>query len=383
MKEALPVNKEILKWARETIGMDIAEVARRVKKPAEIIKEWEDGISSPTYPMLENLAYNVYRRPVAVFFFPAVPEEKNTNADFRTLPGEVVDTMPPGIIKIYRKAKTYQLNLAELYENRKPVEKSLLDIFKMDSLTNVDQLAQDIRAFLGIDMVKLDVCKTDDDALKLWRDALAHKGIFIFKDAFFNNEFSGLCVYDAVYPVIFLNNIMPKTRQIFTIFHELGHLLLNSGGIDAPSENFNRRLTGDYSRIEQKCNNFAGELIFPKSFFAALGVPFSEDAVIELANIYKVSREVVLRKYLDTGQIDFSAYTGLTDKWAFEYFKRRKSKPGGNPYLTKKAYLGETYITLAFSHYYEGKTSIEGLADYFGMAVKNISTFEGYTLGQV
>lgn len=58
---------------------------------------------------------------------------------------------------------------------------------------------------------------------------------------------------------------MPKSRQIFTIFHELAHLLYRTGGIDVRSETFFRQLKGDYSRIEVKCNRFAGEFLLPES----------------------------------------------------------------------------------------------------------------------
>ncbi|GHV73614.1 DNA-binding protein [Spirochaetia bacterium] len=383
MSEVLPVNNEILKWARETIGLSEDDVATRIKKTVEVIKEWESGIAAPSYSVLEKLAYEVYKRPVAVFFFPSVPEEQNTRAEFRTLPGEIVDAMPSSIIKMYRKAKVFQLNLAELYNNKKPVMEPLLDKFKLDYRINVKNFAAEIRDFLGIDLAQQRIWNSADTGIKVWRDAFFQKGIFVFKEAFLNDEYSGLCVYSQDYPAILINNSMPKTRQIFTMFHELGHLLFNSGGVDLPAETFAERLSGNYLRLEQKCNEFAGELLFPEHEFLSLGMSFSEDAVIELANRYKVSREVVLRKYLNTRQIDVGVYKRFTDTWSREFFAERSSKKadGGNPYLTRKAYLGEAYINLVFGRYFQGQFSAEHLAGYLGVKVKNLSTFEGYALG--
>jgi Zn-dependent peptidase ImmA (M78 family) len=385
MSEPLPVNNEILKWARETIGLSEEDAAARIKKTVEVIKEWESGLTAPSYSVLEKLAYEVYKRPVAVFFFPAVPEEQNTRAEFRTLPKEIVDTMPSSIIKMYRKAKTFQLNLAELYKNKRPVSNSLLDQCKLDYRSNVKNLAAEIRGLLGIDLAQQRVWNSADIAIKVWRDAFFQKGIFVFKEAFFNDEYSGLCVYNQDYPAILINNTMPKTRQIFTMFHELGHLLFNSGGVDLPAETFAERLSGDYLRLEQKCNEFAGELLFPEHEFLSLGMSFSEDTVIELAKLYKVSREVVLRKYLNTRQIDTGMYKQFTDKWSREFFSQRSSKKadGGNAYLTRKAYLGEAYIDLAFGRYFQGQISMEHLAGYLGVKVKNLSTFEGYALATI
>lgn len=45
-------------------------------------------------------------------------------------------------------------------------------------------------------------------------------------------------IYDKVFPLIIVNNSMAKTRQIFTLFHELGHLLFETSGIDKLKDDF-------------------------------------------------------------------------------------------------------------------------------------------------
>ncbi len=71
-----------------------------------------------------------------------------------------------------------------------------------------------------------------DEALKEWRQAIYRVGIFVFKDAFREERFSGFSLYDDVFPIIYVNNSAAKPRQIFTLFHELGHLLFHTSGID-------------------------------------------------------------------------------------------------------------------------------------------------------
>ena len=109
-----------------SLGLNLEEVAGRLKKSEETIVAWEDGSESPTYTQLEYLAYNVYKRPVAVFFFPEVPEEDTPKADFRILPESVIEDLPSELIKMYRKANVYQINLRELYDNEPPSESSIL-----------------------------------------------------------------------------------------------------------------------------------------------------------------------------------------------------------------------------------------------------------------
>jgi Zn-dependent peptidase ImmA (M78 family) len=387
MTQAIPVNIEILKWARETSGLSIADVARKLGQSSNIIESWEQGSLYPTYPQLENLAYNVYKRPVAVFFFPVIPKESSPRAEFRTLPSEVVDTMPPEIIKVYRKAKVYQLNLEELNSNRNKTNPNLLDNFELATTSNVEIIAKKIRDFLKIDIQTQTSWKKLDEAFKAWRSALISCGIYLFKDAFRNDLYSGLSLYDENYPIILINNSMSPARQIFTIFHELGHLLFKAGGVDVLAESFYNRFQSDYYSIEQKCNEFAGEFLLPLTEFSSYNFTFNEGTLNHLADIFKVSREVVLRKYLNSGLITHEVYNLYTAKWLEEYLKSRKgksdTKSGGDYYNTKMSYLGRWYINLAFSHYYQGRFGIETLAGYLGEKVGNVPTFEEYALKQL
>lgn len=69
------VQPDIFRWARQTIGLSVADVAQALKRPIDEIKAWESGQSAPIYSQLEKLAYQVYKRPLAVFFLPAPPDE--------------------------------------------------------------------------------------------------------------------------------------------------------------------------------------------------------------------------------------------------------------------------------------------------------------------
>ena len=73
-----PVNPQVLKWARESSNLSIDEVTIKLKKSTDIIEAWENGADSPSYAQLEKLAYDVYKRPIAVFFFPKPPKEDDT-----------------------------------------------------------------------------------------------------------------------------------------------------------------------------------------------------------------------------------------------------------------------------------------------------------------
>ncbi|MGK7889424.1 MAG: multiprotein-bridging factor 1 family protein [Leptolyngbyaceae cyanobacterium] len=67
------IQPKILVWARETAGYSLEEVAQKLKRDLADIADWETGKSAPTYAQLEKLAYELYKCPLAIFFFPEPP----------------------------------------------------------------------------------------------------------------------------------------------------------------------------------------------------------------------------------------------------------------------------------------------------------------------
>lgn len=382
MKEKLPVNAEILKWARTSLGMSREDAAQKLGTKIEAIRAWESGTDSPTYPQLERLAHGIYKRPVAVFFFPSIPEEESPRTEFRTLPDTVIDELPSGIIKLYRKAKLFQLNLEELYESEKPVSASLLDAFDLRDARSFDTVIIDLRKMLGISIEEQASWRSTEIAVKKWREAFEANGVFVFKDGFRNDDYSGFCLYDGKYPIVFINNSMPDSRQVFTLFHELGHLLHHSGGIDFRSGEAVRSFAGYYRKIEATCNRFANEFLVPEEMFDQFEPKLSEAHFSELANYFSVSREVILRKYLDRGLVEETLYDEMTAKWNAQAKKKREESEGhGNYYYNVKTYLGATYVDLVYRRYYQSKITADAAAEYLNVKAKNLSTFEHVVMG--
>lgn len=376
MAEKLPINPDVLKWARTSLGLSPEAVAKRLgaKFKAETLEDWERGGSSPTYPQLERLAHNIYNRPVAVFFFPVVPEEESPKTEFRTLPDTVIDELPAEIIKLYRKAKYFQLNLEELYEGEKPVAKSLLDVFELNEQSQITSITKEIRNILNISIEEQARWQSTETAFKKWREALEANGIFIFKDGFRNDDYSGFCLYHPRYPVIFANNSMPDSRQTFTLFHELAHLLYRSGGIDFRSREAVRSFKGYYFYVEAACNRFANEFLVPPDIFDKFKPSKSEVHFQELAEYFSVSREVILRNYLERGIVDQNYYQEMVEKWTAQL--KKKGRGGGNYYYNQKAYLGERYINLVYAKYYQNRITIDSVAEYLNIKAKNLPIFE-------
>ena len=111
--------------------------------------------------------------------------------------------------------------------------------------------------YLGIDIEEQTRWNDPKKAFSRWREVIEASGIFVFKDAFRNYTISGFCLYDEKFPLIYVNNSMSDTRQIFTLFHEIAHLLYLTGGIDYIDDYYLEDIEGDKKNIEIFCNAFA------------------------------------------------------------------------------------------------------------------------------
>jgi len=379
MSEQIPVNPKVLKWARETAGLEVDEVVKKIKRKrvtAETVLSWECGDSSPTYAQLERLAYEIYKRPLALFFFPSPPREDTPKQSFRTLPDYEICRLPARARFLIRKARVMQINLAELYDNLNPASRQIVRDLSFTLRDSSEKIVSQVREYLEIDLARQIRWKDSEEAFKGWREALEEHGVFVFKDAFRLENFSGFCLYDEQFPIIYVNNSKPINRQIFTLFHELAHLLFRTGGIDTRLEDYLDFLEGDNRQIEIICNRFGGEFLVPGRDFnrRIRDIVINDESIKKLADVYHVSREVILRKLRDRNLVTQAYYDEKVQVWAQN--SGRRPKEGGDYYRNRKAYLGERYIEQTFSRYYQKRISIEELAEYLGVRVKNVPGME-------
>jgi Zn-dependent peptidase ImmA (M78 family) len=151
-------------------------------------------------------------------------------------------------------------------------------------------------------------------------DLIRSQGVEIARKRF-EDETSGLIYVDpkSGHAVIGLNVSHSKTRQRFTLAHELGHFLLhkrNEGGLHVDERDFFVRFRDHHSadgsdREEREANAFAAELLMPTSFLKRDvkeledGLSLSDDTAIrELANKYGVSLQAFSFRLANLGLIE-------------------------------------------------------------------------------
>ena len=376
------INPTIVKWARERSGYTLQEVAKSFNRDVAIISDWESGVAAPTYVQLEKLA-DKYKRPIAMFFFPEPPQEPDFVGQLALRSSEI-EQLDPSIRILLRQAHARQLSLMELNMGVNPVDSKIFHDLHSQLDSSPTELAQQTRAYLDISVETQASWRNERAALENWREQVEEKGIFVFKDAFRDDSVDGFCLIHEQFPVIYLNNSRSSVRQIFSLFHELAHLLLGENGIT-------RGINPIGERIEVFCNQFAAEFLVPSGDLEIRfnDLPYDDTAIEEVASYYKVSRPVILLKLVDRGVFTSKGYRQKISEWTEEYESRLEgraggeSSGGGNYYNTRAVYLGYRFMELAFSRYHQGYCSMEELANHLNVKAKNLPGLEDCLLRKI
>ena len=372
------INPDVLRWARERSGLTVADVAMKFSKSPDVVDNWEAGETSPTYVQLEKLAYQVYKRPVAIFFFPEPPDEPNKIGEFRTLPASELQNLSDDTRYVVRLAESMRMALRELNDGVNPSPRKVFH----DILPSFDEpplkFAEEVRTYVGVVIEDQVAWQSTEYALASWRTVVEDNGIYVFKRSFKQKEISGFSLMDDEFPIIFLNNSTPPNRQIFTLWHEVAHILLDTSGVTKADDSFIELLAGDSRAIEVQANAFAGEFLVPSGDFESQihSGPYPDEYFRLLADRYHVSREVVLRKHYDRGLVTEYFYDDKANEWNAPHAALKSRSTGGSYYNTQLAYLSGNFLDLVFDRYYEGRIDLNQLADYVDVKARNVPALE-------
>ena len=89
----VPVNPELLRWARERSGLAQDDLATKFRK----LPEWEDGETQPALKQVEALARAVHV-PVGYLFLAEPPKKPVSIPDFRTITDQHVTRTSPSLL---------------------------------------------------------------------------------------------------------------------------------------------------------------------------------------------------------------------------------------------------------------------------------------------
>ncbi|MGD9641865.1 MAG: ImmA/IrrE family metallo-endopeptidase [Elusimicrobiales bacterium] len=372
----VPINPDILTWARERCKLSLEDLALSLDLPIDKLKAYEDGREKPPLGLLEKLAYSKLRVPLAVFFFSERPTITDPLTKMRRLPNYEQEKLSQNTLAAIRLAQSYQDSLEELVgESELPFSD-----LRIDS-SNPIRAAKALRQIIGFTLEQQLKLRSPEKVFKALRHTLEKWGIYTFKDSLEDRFVSGFCLFDEIFPVIFINNSNAPARQLFTLVHEFAHIVCGVTGVTDIDERYIEMMADPDRDIEVRCNRFASQFLLPDSEsdkIAGLYRRLGPEGIGEIASMYSISREFVLRRLLEIKQVTADIYTKKAAEWNADYLRGVAKGSQGNYYRTQLSYLGESFVVAAFRKFKSGQIDQRDLARHLNIRTANVLKLEAY-----
>jgi len=376
---SVKVNPHVIRWARESAGLNLSDVARRIKTSIDTVGAWETGKKCPTFHALEVLA-SFLKRPLAAFFLPEPPKEKPLPDDFRLLPGTERVPLSSKSRLIVRRAQRLQKLARELLTEMGFEVASAKATAKLAS--NPEEVANAERERLGISVEQQRAWKSSHEALRGWRRAVEDENVLVFQFSMPVKECRGFSLTDFDPPVLVLNAADSVNARIFTLFHEYAHILLRKGGICLFGEG---QIGRDEPPVEHFCNHFGGALLVPLDamMLDLRGLPvarfgeLSDGDLTVLAEHFHVSKYVIWRRMGTAELVSPDAYWSRLNSWLQEVPAAPKKRKGG-PSAARKCIQqrGRRFPSIVFEAKHREVITYRDVTDYLAVGPRHLARLE-------
>lgn len=363
------INKDMMYWARKYAGYVNGYENELPKDIKEKYEAWESGEKFPTWIQLRNVSKK-YKVPTAFFFMKNPPKYEliPTLVNYRKLNRDsIYENNSPYLIDNIHSSENRRSIFIELSED---MDEGIPSFERFEGKTSKHNLSSFIREKLDVSLdtqkswLKKDNRKDKGhyNFLNNWKEVITEKmGVLIFETYDVDiGEMRGLCIYHDVVPIILLNGKDSVNGRIFSLFHELTHLLLGESAICGD----------DLERdIEVFCNAVSGEFLVPENdLIENLNNMHADDLLKDLSDLYGVSEHVVLRRLLDLNKITKKDYDLKTD---YEFIPSSNKTKGnsGNYYRNMIKYNGRPFYSLVLSAYELGIINGSDFSKFTGLKV--------------
>lgn len=384
MAKSIPamVTPEVLQWARNLDMISVEEIAHKLKVDCSKIESWESGNEHPTLNQAKALSKQ-YRVPFAYFYLPDTPRKTKRldKVDYRTFGNIGAADMSRELRWFLRDIEDRRDIMLELYAD---IETELVPFTSSVTVDSSEKtVAKTIRELLKLDYNTQIKFRKPENALSYCISKLEEKGFLIFQAAKIEpTEMRGLSVAYDIFPIIALNRKDEISARLFTLFHELVHILTRTSGI---CNDMTTQGKSTYD-IELFCNKVAGYALVPEellkinsniSLIRQYGL---DDSYINaIARDFAVSKEVIINRLWDIGVITKGTYFDTLNRYTEEYLVYKRTKKGGflPPALDKGSQVGKLYTKTVMQAYRTEKISPRDASGYLlGLRIQHFSTIE-------
>ena len=371
------INCKMLKWARERTPIKIEDIPIRVKElSSEQIENWENGIEYPSINQAKKLC-NLYDIPFAALYLSDFPnDDKPQYIDRRTYKDGLDTDISYELWKEINRLKSCRECAKELldidgYENI--IEKITKDLSEKS-------ISSKVREIFDIKTPFKNKSAYNNNAFNFFRSKIEAKGIMVLQiESISIKEIRGLSLNYDILPIIAVNRSDSDRAKVFTLFHEMAHLIRRTSNLCLID--FNEREDDE----EKICNSLAADILIPENEIDSVlnGKNLEDDKEITgLSDRYAVSKFVIIKRLYDLNRINFELYRNKYEKYLnnFNEIKERKKSEGKNIVVTQDKKLisssGKLYPKIILDAYYEGKISFGEVCNTLNINSRYIENVE-------
>ena len=285
----IPITGSVLRWAMNESGRSDSEFAQKVGADPGTVQAWIDGKAQPTKTQFNKIV-STLRRPSAAFFLPEPPQHLNLPPPLRQSVGARNRALNAQELREIRWARRLQHLVAHLREEDGTGVPQLPRFTPADAPSRA---ARSLRNRLDVPLARQTQWPTPSAAFSGWREAVEDTGVLVLLLQLGPDAIRGFALWNDAVPLVAVNTTFIPQARAFTLFHEIGHLLLRQDAASDEHIGRSMRLTSSYG-VERWCESTAAAVLLPASAVRA-DVPTetsSEEAyqaARRLARRFKVS----------------------------------------------------------------------------------------------
>lgn len=373
-----PVHPQTLRWIRIELGLSLEQVAQKTKFSIEELQSWESGTEQLTLSQTKKIAKK-YKVSVPFLYQKQTPKKHRFKSivDFRSEKQQ--EYFSDRLHLAIKKAHFHQTWMSDFLQSGGQVPLEWIGRFSNSS--SVDEIAEECRNWLNIKQEEITVSKDDKAAFDYWVGKIEEKGVIVASNHTHNaykidrKEYSGLVLYDRYAPLILLNPKDKPSRKIFTLLHELAHLLVKPEScLSLVDFRINEN---EYDALEVFCNNISSAILIDKN---GINQFWEEQASVEdnieiLTKKFKISYSAVavaLKKYNIINQEKLDQLLGF---YKGQFQQNESITTGGRTFPDKQVLdrCGKLLVTQVLNAYEQGSINSLEVYDVLGMKLKYLN----------
>ncbi len=358
-KAELDISPNLLKQLREKTGYTEKQVAKRLEIDPEAFIEMESGKLPVSISTIKKLS-EIYKYPLITFFEEKAPDYPHQLKDYRINRDK---RLTPEVYKAERRAYYLVSELREISDERSRIPEFPNNI-------GATELASAFKQRIELEKPN---SKKPEDILDKYKNQLEKKlGIVIIEYPLKAEDVRAFCISSEISIIVLNEQDKPQTK-LFSLFHELCHLLMKISAIC--SIEIERTQPNE---IEYYCNLFSAETLVPvKDLIPKISkIQINEEKISELTNIYGVSKQVIMLRLLSQDYISRESYEEFKQKFDVKLLKKNKfgKRNWEKVYLNRVGNLALKEVSAA---YRSGKISTSNAMDILNIKSKYVEKFIG------